>query len=304
MKKMTLGEHLAELRIRLIISLIAIVLGACVFLASGSLTLRIAMYPYLKTWKWLASDWMANLKEKHDSKALSPADEEVYDWVYGTKDKKGHWKEILEGRVSDGIMKSKGFVYPRRLAQLGPIEYIVAWMKIALIFGLILASPVVFHQAWKFVAAGLYSHEKKRVLKILPFTVGLFITGIAFSFFLMIPYALYFLTRFADQELVQQTYTIKAYISFFFTVSLAMGIVFQLPVFMVGMAKLGVMSTETMARKRKIFILTAFVLGAFLTPPDPFTQVLLAIPVIILFEAGLFLARRVEKRKKEEATAG
>ena len=298
MKKMTLGEHLKELRVRLIISLVATVLCASIFLAMGSFTLKIAMYPYFRTWTWLVQDWMKELKTGHENKTLTLAQEEVYQWIFGTKDKKGHYEEIIQGKVSDGILKSKGFVYPRRLAQLGPIEYIVAWMKIALIFGLVIASPIVFHQAWKFIAAGLYSHEKKKIMKILPYTVGLFITGVAFSYFVMIPYALYFLTGFADQELIQQTYTIKAYISFFFTVTLAMGVVFELPVFMVGIAKLGVMSTETMAKKRKIFILLAFVLGALLTPPDPFTQVLLAIPIIILFETGLFFARRVEKKKE------
>ena len=309
MKKMTLAEHLEELRFRIIVSLVAALLGSSAFLVSGSLPLKIAMYPYLRTWTWLAGDWMENLKEGHEKGTLPPSQEEVYRWVFGGKDPatgrvvEGHAREILEGRVSDGIMKSKGFLYPRRLAQLGPIEYIVAWMKVALIFGLILASPVVFHQMWRFIGAGLYKKERRLVMRFFPFTVALFLAGASFAFFFMIPFALYFLARFSDPELVNQTYTIKAYFSFFFTVTLAMSLVFQLPVVMVGVAKAGIMKASSMAAKRKAFILGAFIFGAVMTPPDPFTQVFMAVPIILLFEIGLFLARRVEA-KRERAGEG
>ncbi len=306
MKKMTLAQHLEELRYRIIVSLVATVLGSTAFLVSGSLPLKIAMNPYLRTWSWLAGDWMEKLEEGHRKGTLPPSQEEVYQWVFGKEDpgtrtrKGGHREEILAGKVSDGIMKAKGFLYPRRLAQLGPIEYIVAWMKVALIFGLILASPVVFHQMWKFVGAGLYKKEKRVVMSYLPFTVGLFLAGASFAFFFMIPYALYFLARFSDPELVNQTYTIKAYFSFFFTVTLAMSLVFQLPILMLGVAKVGIMSASSMAKKRKAFILGAFIFGAVMTPPDPFTQIFMAVPIVLLFEIGLFLARRVEKKRKEE----
>ena len=309
MKKMTLAQHLEELRFRIIVSLVATVLGSTAFLVSGSLPLKIAMGPYLRTWTWLAGDWMGRLEEGHKKGALPPSQEEVYRWVFGDEDPGskertgGHKEEILQGKVSDGIMKAKGFLYPRRLAQLGPIEYIVAWMKVALIFGLVLASPVVFHQMWKFIGAGLYKKEKRVVMRFFPFTVGLFLAGAAFAFFFMIPFALYFLARFSDPELVNQTYTIKAYFSFFFTVTLAMGVVFQLPVIMVGVAKVGIMKTSSMAAKRKAFILGAFIFGAVMTPPDPFTQVFMAVPIVLLFEIGLFLARRVE-RKQEKAGEG
>ncbi len=309
MKKMTLGQHLEELRYRIIVSLVATVLGSTAFLVSGSLPLRIAMGPYLRTWSWLARDWMDRLEEGHAKKTLPPSQEEVYQWVFGKEDPRtgkrtgGHKEEILDGKVSDGIMKAKGFLYPRRLAQLGPIEYIVAWMKVALIFGLVLASPVVFLQMWRFIGAGLYKKEKRVVMRFFPFTVGLFLCGAAFAFFFMIPFALYFLARFSDPELVNQTYTIKAYFSFFFTVTLAMSLVFQLPVVMVGVAKVGLMKASSMAKKRKPFILGAFIFGAIMTPPDPFTQVFMAVPIILLFEIGLFLARGVEK-KREQAREG
>lgn len=305
MRKMTLGEHLEELRHRLIISVVALVAGSLVFLATGSFPLRVALQPYHRTWTWLAQDWMAGIERKHQEGSLTRAEQAAHAWIFGQTDPGtglrtgGMEAEILAGNVPDASLQTYGFKYSRRLAQLGPIEYIVAWMKVALIFGFMVASPIVFRQMWAFIAAGLYAHERRRIMSLLPYSVLLFLAGVAFSFLVMIPFAFYFLMPFSDSDLAAPNYTIREYFSFFFAVTLALGLVFQLPVLMIGMARFGLMSAASMAAKRKLFILGAFIAGALLTPPDPFTQILMAVPIIALFEAGLLFARRAERGRAQ-----
>jgi len=317
MKTMTLGEHLEELRIRLIISLIACILGSTVFFVARETAIGLAMRPYLKAWSWLAQDWMDDLEKAKAEGDLTPRQLANHEWVFGRinpetgKREGGAREELFEydfgerhKGIKDGELRAHGFPYPRQLQQLGPVEFVVAWMKLAIIFGLFISAPIVFHQMWRFIGAGLYAAERRKIMRCLPFTILLFAAGVSFGYFIMIPYAVYFLTQLTPSDYIQQGYAIREYIGFFFTVILALGCVFQLPVVLVGLARFGIMSARAIREKRKFFILGAFIVGALLTPPDPITQLLMASPILLLFELGVFLAGRMEKKQNPPAAAG
>lgn len=165
-----------------------------------------------------------------------------------------------------------------------------AYMKVCFIVALIAAAPVLIYQIWAFVAAGLYKNERKVVYRTAPLMLILFLSGVYFGYKILIPIGLGYLLTFPDPDLIQNWIGISEYLSFFAILTLVLGVAFELPVAMALLAKVGVMTIAGFRDKRRYFILGAFVLGALLTPPDVITQVLLATPLLFLYEFGIFLA--------------
>lgn len=164
-------------------------------------------------------------------------------------------------------------------------------MKVALIGGLFLASPVVLWQVWSFVAPGLYAHEKKYAAPFVIIGSLLFIGGGVFSLKVVTPYAVTFLLSYARPGL-QPMISIGSYIDFLLKFTLAFGIVFELPLAITLAARMGVVTPRMLARNRKYAVLGAFVAAAILTPtPDAFNQALMAGPLILLYEVGIICAR-------------
>jgi sec-independent protein translocase protein TatC len=169
-------------------------------------------------------------------------------------------------------------------------------MKVALIAGLFLASPAILWQVWAFVAPGLYQHEKKYAVPFVIIGSLMFVAGGAFSLFVVTPYAINFLLSFARPGL-QPMISIGSYIDFLLKFTLAFGLVFELPIGITLAARLGLVTPKTLARNRKYAILGSFVTAAILTPtPDAFNQVLMAGPLIILYEVGIVSARLFGRR--------
>jgi len=172
-----------------------------------------------------------------------------------------------------------------------PTETFVIFMKVALMSGLALAMPVIVYQFIRFIVPGLTKQERRYLYIIVPGATILFIAGILFAYFLMIPFAVRYLYGFLG-DVVRQDWTIDYYISFVVTFLVAIGLIFQTPLVVFILAKLGVISQKTLARNRKYAIVAAFVIAAIITPtPDPFNQTLVAAPLIILYEVGVLLAR-------------
>lgn len=165
-------------------------------------------------------------------------------------------------------------------------------IRLTFALALVIAVPVVLYQLWAFVAPGLYRHEKRVALPLLFSSIVLFYLGMAFAYFIVFPVAFYFFAHSAPEGVVMMT-DIKAYLDFVFSMFFAFGIAFEIPVAVVILSFMGVVNPETLAAKRSYVIVGAFVMAAILTPPDVFSQLLLAIPTIILFEVGLFFARRM-----------
>ena len=173
--------------------------------------------------------------------------------------------------------------------------------KFAFATAFALAIPMVLYQIWAFIAPGLYKNEKNIVLPLVVSSTLLFYAGILFAYYVVFPIIFKFFSAMAPEGVAVMP-DISAYMSFALKLFFAFGVAFEVPVATVLLARMGVVSVETMAKQRPYIILGAFVLGMLMTPPDIFSQVMLAVPVCLLFEVGLFFARKLEKNslKSEE----
>jgi sec-independent protein translocase protein TatC len=170
-------------------------------------------------------------------------------------------------------------------------------LKIMLMAGFMLALPVVLYQVWAFVAPGLYSHEKKLVLPLVISSTVLFVAGVAFCYFFVFGRVFAFIQSFAPKSITAAP-DIEAYLSFVLTMFLAFGLAFEVPVAVVVLARMGIVSVEKLKKFRSYFIVLAFVIAAIVTPPDVVSQLSLAIPLCLLYEAGIWATVLFIKQKK------
>lgn len=174
--------------------------------------------------------------------------------------------------------------------------------KLALVLAIFLAMPVVLYQVWAFIAPGLYKHERRLLFPLLAASIFLFYLGASFAYFAVFPLMFAFFAGTAPQGVTMMT-DISSYLDFVLTVFMAFGIAFQVPVVTIVLVWTGVMTPETLRKSRRYVIVLAFVIGAVLTPPDVFSQTLLAVPMILLFEIGLFLTKYFVPRGRESQSA-
>ncbi len=179
----------------------------------------------------------------------------------------------------------------RRLALHSPLEEVFYTLKVATLAAMILGLPVFLYHMWSFVAAGLYRHERRVVLSYLPWSLALAFVGMAFGYFVLIPLVLEYLYSRPEPALFLQAYRLDYYFSLFLLLTVALALVFQLPLIMLGLEGSGLVGLDAFRRYRRHFILIAFVLGAVVTPPDPVSQILMATPSILLYEVGVLLLR-------------
>jgi sec-independent protein translocase protein TatC len=163
-------------------------------------------------------------------------------------------------------------------------------LKITLLAAFLVALPVVLYQVWAFVAPGLYSHEKRMVLPLVVSSTVLFFIGVAFSYFFVFGQVFKFIQSFAPQSITAAP-DIEAYLSFVLTMFIAFGLAFEVPVAVVVLARLGVVTIEQLKAWRGYFIVGAFIVSAIVTPPDVVSQLALAIPMCLLYEAGILAAK-------------
>jgi len=165
-------------------------------------------------------------------------------------------------------------------------------MKTALLFGAILSSPWIFYQLWKFVSAGLYASEKRFVHIVAPICALLFGTGAMFFLFVIAPLMIRFLIGFDTGVEVRTQVTLSSYVSFMLIMMLVFGLCFQMPIAIVAANKIGIVSASALKSARKYIILAIFIVAAIVTPsPDMIGQIALAVPMYILYEAGLLFCR-------------
>ena len=174
-------------------------------------------------------------------------------------------------------------------------EAFFTYMKVAFIAGLIITSPFVLYQIWAFVAPGLYRHEKSYVV---PFVVAgsfFFALGILFGYYVALPVGFKFLLGFST-DFIKPMPSMKEYLSFSIKFLLAFGLVFEFPVVLVLLARIGVVNAKTLARQRKYAILLIFIFAAVLTPPDVISQVMVALPLMGLYELSILLSKIFGKK--------
>ena len=178
-----------------------------------------------------------------------------------------------------------------KLYYLQPAEAFFTYLKIAFFAGFLLALPVIFYQIWRFVLPALTVREKTVIALLVPTSVVLFFSGLAFSFFLVLPAAMQFFVGFSTEDL-QPMFSLNQYFSFVISFILPFGAVFELPLIVVVMAKMGFISSEFLKKKQRIVLFLAFVVGAIVSPtPDIFTQSMIAIPLFLLYEVSYLIVR-------------
>lgn len=182
-------------------------------------------------------------------------------------------------------------------------------MKVTFMIAFVIALPYVLYQAWAFVAPGLYVHEQRLVLPLVIASSLLFVVGMAFAYFLVFPVIFKFMASVAPEGVAWMT-DIEKYLSFALTTFVAFGVTFEVPVVVIVLVRAGLVSIEKLKEIRPYVIVGAFVVGAIFTPPDVLSQLMLAIPLCLLYEVGIVLARllfkptRPEGDKVEDAGAG
>ncbi len=179
-------------------------------------------------------------------------------------------------------------------------------LKVTLMAAFVLALPYVMWQAWAFVAPGLYHHEKRLALPVIVSSFVFFLLGMAFAYFFVFPVMFSFFAGYAPEG-VQMMTDIDKYLSFVLTMFLAFGLTFEVPVIVIVLVRLRVVSLDKLRSIRSYVIVGAFVIGAIFTPPDVLSQLMLAVPLWVLYELGLFVARfisvPVPEGEQEDAPA-
>jgi sec-independent protein translocase protein TatC len=170
-------------------------------------------------------------------------------------------------------------------------------LKILLMTAFLIALPVVLYQVWAFVAPGLYAHEKKLVMPLVISSTLLFFIGVAFCYFFVFGQVFAFIQSFAPKSITAAP-DIEAYLSFVLTMFLAFGLAFEVPIVVIVLARMGIVSIEKLKAFRSYFIVLAFIIAAVVTPPDVVSQLALAIPMIILYEVGIWAAQLFIKHTK------
>lgn len=315
MVTMSFGEHIEELRTRLILALYGLAFGVVLTflppLNLGKLIMTKMEEPATAALTaFYTTQAIERAKQADEEKAVSstaiaivPADQFIGELrklapalrvptAEELKDKTLSFpvqypKSSVIKIVNDGMRPIKALV------SLAPLETMTIFCMVCLVAGLVLASPWVFYQLWAFVAAGLYRHERHYVTKFLPFSLGLFLSGVFLCFFGVLPVTLTFLLEFNVWLGIEPTLRLADWMSFATVLPLIFGVCFQTPLIMMFLALIGIFTAEDYRSKRKMAILVMVIAGAILTPgQDPFSMVLLALPMIILYELGILLVTR------------
>lgn len=319
---MSLGDHLEELRARLILAVLGLLVGMIVSLIFGTKILKFIETPYnmamrgrikatdgpriqkeMLSFMGMFFDTLTKQLATDPNAAVLSLDARQVEVLRNVSIQAvQNWVEEKYGEAAGGPLP-----FERQLRSLGPAEAFIAYMKVSLISGLILTAPWVFYQIWAFIAAGLYPMERRYVYRAVPFSTALFIIGALFFLFVIAHYTLVFFLSFGDAVSVASDWTLQKYISFVTILMLVFGIAFQTPIAVFILVRTGLVSIATLRRQRKYVIIGLAFLSAVATPsPDPFSMLALLIPLYALYELGIVLAIFAEKKakaKQQEAAA-
>ena len=261
---MSLEDHLDELRFRLIRMIIGVAVGLAVCLLFGSHIINFIQRPYFKA--------MHSLHSTETLVGDMPVGENV------------HIPEVKY-----------------QLQTLAPADGFLSYMKIALVSGVVLASPWVFYHIWMFIAVGLYPKEKGFVYKAAPASAALFICGALFFITVVAPLSLTFLVNFNDRVLgLKSAFAFSEYISFVTTLTFIFGIAFQMPLAIFFLTKTGLVSLTSLQKSRKYVLFGIVIISAIATPPDVISQITLALPLYLLYELGIILSKVSRRNRLKE----
>ncbi len=203
---------------------------------------------------------------------------------------------IITKPLADAMPEHSHMIYT------GLPEAFFIYMKIAFFASLFLTSPYTLYQVWKFISPGLYRHEKKYVVPFVISSSLLFIGGVLFGYYIALPPAFSFFLEFST-DFLKPMISFREYLDLSLKFLLAFGLSFEMPVFIFFMTKIGIVNSRMLSRQRRYAILIIFIAAAVLTPsPDALSQILMAIPLLFLYEVSIFVARFAERGKKKQGT--
>jgi Tat protein translocase TatC len=286
--RMSFGDHLDELRRRLFRAVLAVIVAVLAMIPFHDRVMDIITQPYRLLWRQYYLEHEAGLEARAADGAL-------------TEDVEREWLEFMRKerpRILAGtypyphmLDEKTGCKLPYELVAVGGVEDIWTFMMAALIFAAVFASPVVIWQGWAFIAAGLYPRERRVFYRYFPFLVLLLVGGVLFGYYIAVPYGLGFLIRMQVTGIVTSMLSVANYFTFLFALGAAMGLIFQLPLVMVALQKIGLVRHRTYVRNWRMIVLIIFILAAVLTPPDPFSMTIMAAPTLCLYLLGLVLTK-------------
>lgn len=305
---MSFGEHLEELRGALWKAVVAIFLGFLVGLLVGDDFIRFVNAPL-----------EAGLSQIERDRKLEDYDEEVEEGAATDEAFREEGlapkKFLLDPNALVEMLRGLGVEVkpPEKLPERVPLwlwsepseQQLIAtaaqdgfaiYIKASLVVGIVLASPAVFYFLWNFVGAGLYPHEKRYVHTFLPMSIGLFLLGATVAFYFVLQYVISFLLGFNAWLGVESTPRINEWLGFVLILPLGFGLSFQLPLVMLFLERIGVCSVEIYLKYWKYAVLVIFILSMILSPPDPQSQIFMAIPLCFLYGGGVLLCKLWPKR--------
>jgi sec-independent protein translocase protein TatC len=285
--RMSFGDHLDELRRRLIRALLALFVAVIGVMLFKHEVQEIVVEPYRVQWRIGFENWVAELERQQAAGELDGDPEGQAFLAYS----KEHRAAILSGakRYKNILPLKTGYNVPYTLMAINGLEDVFNWMFASILFAVVLASPYVVWQAWAFVAAGLYVKERGLFYRYFPFMVGLFAAGVAFGYCLVLPFSLGFLIGMMDPDQVGAMLSIGQYFALLFALTAALGLVFQLPLVMVALQRVGLVSHAAFRKHWRITILIIAIAAAVFTPPEPVSMLLTMAPMCALYGLGLLL---------------
>ncbi|MFZ2463422.1 MAG: twin-arginine translocase subunit TatC [Caldibacillus thermoamylovorans] len=174
------------------------------------------------------------------------------------------------------------------------------YMQIAFIIACVITSPFVLYQLWAFISPGLYEKEKKITLAYIPVSVFLFLSGISFSYFVLFPFIVRFMNQLGDRMEINQVIGINEYFHFLLQITLPFGLLFQLPVIILFLTRLGIITPDFLSRVRKYAYFILLVIGALITPPDVLSHMMVTLPLLLLYEVSIWISKLAYRKKMKE----
>jgi|GEM_PF-253292 sec-independent protein translocase protein TatC len=272
-------DHLEELRWRILKSLAALIIGAVVCFSFSDPIFNLLKYPY--------EDAVFSLESDRSSGAVRAIQNLLQEWM-GQR----------ESGAELGDEVKRPLPIDRRLQSLKVMTYFFVSLQIAFLGGLVLALPVLFYQIWQFVAPGLLKREKRLMIPVVLLSVICFSIGALIAYWIVLPLGLRFFLALEPPDMTSQ-WAVDEYMSFVLRLIFGFGIVFEMPVLALFFSRIGLLTPEFMRRIRRFAVVAIFILGAFFTPPDPLSQMLMALPLLLLYEISIWVCKISSPHRKK-----
>ena len=275
-------DHLEELRWRLLKALLAVLVGAVICFVFSERVLHFLTLPY--------NDAVTS----RDSGSVEAIQQLLQQWA----------DEIGGEGGEDAAIRAAASPVPegRQLQALGPMTYFFLKLQVAFLGGIAISLPAIFFQIWQFVAPGLLARERGLFLPVVGLSVICFVVGGLIAYSIVLPLGLRFFLGLEPPDMTSQ-WAADQYMSFVMRLLLGFGLVFEMPVIALLLSRLGLVTPELMRRVRRYALVAIFLLAAIFTPPDPISQLLMAIPLIALYEISIVVCR-ISRRKSNEDSGG